>query len=87
LQVPRYCRGLPGPTTEGQRCDLYAVLWTALRIRDWGLGAFLTPGSVMGRKSASGSGIRDEQPGPDHIFKNLETIFCLFLGKIWYLNS
>ena len=28
-----------------------------------GSGAFLTPGSGMGRKSASGSGIRDEQPG------------------------
>ncbi len=33
---------------------------------DLGAGAFLTPGSGMGRKSASGSGIRDEQP--DHIF-------------------
>ncbi len=32
---------------------------------DPGLGAFLTPGSGIrdGRKSASGSGIRDEQPG------------------------
>jgi hypothetical protein len=39
-----------------------------IRIRDPGLGAFLTPGSGIrdGRKSASGSGIRDEQP--DHIF-------------------
>jgi hypothetical protein len=36
-----------------------------IRIRDPGLGAFLTPGSGIrdGRKSASGSGIRDEQPG------------------------
>jgi hypothetical protein len=30
---------------------------------DPGSGAFLTPGSGMGRKSAFGSGIRDEQPG------------------------
>jgi hypothetical protein len=36
-----------------------------IRIRDPGLDAFLTPGSGIrdGRKSASGSGIRDEQPG------------------------
>jgi hypothetical protein len=31
-----------------------------IRIRS---GAFLTPGSGMGKKTASGSGIRDEQPG------------------------
>ncbi len=31
LQVPRHCRGLPGPTTEGQRCELYAVLWIRIR--------------------------------------------------------
>jgi hypothetical protein len=38
----------------------YKVL--RIRIRDPGLGAFLTPGSGIrdGRKSASGSGIRDE---------------------------
>ena len=36
-----------------------------LRIRDPGLGAFLTPVSGIrdGRKLASGSGIQDEQPG------------------------
>jgi hypothetical protein len=36
-----------------------------LRIRDPELGAFLAPGSGIrdGRKSASGSGFRDEQPG------------------------
>ena len=55
-----------------------------LRIRDPGLGAFLTLGSGMGRKSASGSGIRDNNP--DHIFKSLETIFLIFLG-LKYLNS
>jgi len=45
------------------RCRIIlAVL--RIRIRDQGLGAFLTPGSGIrdGRKSASGSGIRDEQP-------------------------
>ncbi len=36
----------------------------------------------MGRKSASGSGMNN----PDHIFKNIETIFILFLG-LKYLNS
>ena len=43
-----------------------------IRIRDPGLGAFLTPGSGIrdGRKSASGSEIRDEQPG----------FFCFFWG-------
>ncbi len=48
---------------------------------DPGLGAFLTPGSGIrdGKKSASGSGIRDEQPWS-------ETIFLLF-GGLKYLNS
>jgi hypothetical protein len=32
-------------------------------VTDPGSGAFLTPGSGMGKKSGSGSGIRDEQPG------------------------
>jgi len=36
---------------------------------DPGSGAFLIPGSGMGRKSASGSGMKN----PDHIFKSLET--------------
>jgi hypothetical protein len=43
-------------------------------------GAFLTPGSGMGGKSASGSGIRDEQL--DHIFQSLEIIFLVFCVKI-----
>ncbi len=57
-----------------------------IRIRDPGLGAFLTSGSGIrdGRKSASGSGIRDEQPGS--YFLELKTIFLLFLG-LYYLNS
>ena len=45
---------------------------------DPGLGAFLTPG-WDGRKSASGSGIRDEQPGS--YFLELRThFFCFFWG-------
>ncbi len=61
-----------------------AVLW--IRIRDPGLGVFLTPGSGIrdGRKSASGSGIRDEQPGS--YFLELRNHFFAFLG-LKYLNS
>ncbi len=36
----------------------------------------MTPGSGMGRKLASGSGMNN----PDHIFLSLETIFFCFLG-------
>ncbi len=51
-----------------------------IRIRDPGLGAFLTPVSGIrdGRKSASGSGIRDEQPGS--YFLELRNQFFAFLG-------
>jgi hypothetical protein len=52
-----------------------------IRIRDPGLlGTFLTPGSGIrdGRKSASGSGIRDEQPGS--YFLELGNHFFAFLG-------
>jgi hypothetical protein len=45
---------------------------------DPGYGAFLTHGSGMGRKSASGSGIRDEQPGS--YFLELRNHF---LGFFW----
>jgi hypothetical protein len=50
------------------------------RIRDPGLGALLTPGSGIrdGRKSASGSGIRDEQPGS--YFLELRNHFLCFFG-------
>jgi hypothetical protein len=36
-----------------------------------GSGAFLTPGSGMGKKSGSGSGMNNQ----DHISESLETIF------------
>ncbi len=45
---------------------------------DPGSGAFLTPGSGMGRKSASGSGIRGEQPGL--YFLELRNYFFGFFG-------
>jgi hypothetical protein len=53
-------------------------------VADPGSGAFLTPGSGMGRKSASGSGIRHEQTGS--YFLELRNHFLVFLGLI-YLNS
>jgi hypothetical protein len=55
------------------------VMKSVIRIRDPGLGAFLTPGSGIrdGRKSASGSGIRDEQPGS--YFLELRNHFIAFL--------
>ncbi len=51
-----------------------------IRIRDTGLGAFLTPGSGIrdGRKSASGSVIQDEQSGS--YFLELRTHFFAFFG-------
>ncbi len=51
-----------------------------IRIRDPGSGAFLTPGSGIrdGRKSASGSGIRDEEPGS--YFLELRNHFFAFFG-------
>ncbi len=53
-----------------------------LRIRDPGLGAFLTPGWIRdGRKSASGSGIRDEQPG-SYFLELRNHFFALFGVKL-----
>jgi hypothetical protein len=46
-------------------------------VADPGSGAFLTPGSGMGRKSASGSGMNN----PDNIFWSLETIFWVQILK------
>jgi hypothetical protein len=52
---------IPNTGSRGRRHSaVYAPLPTS--VADPGSGAFLTPGSGMGRKSASGSGIRDEQP-------------------------
>jgi hypothetical protein len=48
---------------------------TSVADPDLGQGVFLTPGpgSGMGRKSAPGSGIRDEQPGS--YFLELRNLF------------
>ncbi len=54
-------------------------------VSDPGSGAFLTPGSGMGRKSASGSGIQHEQPGS--YFLELRNHFFLFFFGLKYLNS
>jgi hypothetical protein len=55
----------PEKTCSGSRIRTHWSSVLRIRIRDPGLGAFLNPGSGIrdGRKSASGSGIRDEQPG------------------------
>ncbi len=47
-----------------------------------GSGAFLIPGSGMGKTLGSGSGIGSGMNEPDHISESLETIFGLK-----YLNS
>jgi hypothetical protein len=49
-----------------------------------GIGCLFDPGIRDGRKSASGSGIRDEQPGS--YFLELRNHFFVFLG-LKYLNS
>ncbi len=46
---------------------------------DPGSGAFLTPGSGMGKKSRSGSEIKVS----DHIFESLETIFWVKILKFF----
>jgi hypothetical protein len=53
-------------------------LWVKNNVADPESGAFLTPGSGMGKKSGSGSGMKN----PDHISAILETVFGLK-----YLNS
>ncbi len=50
-----------------------------LRDPDPGSGAFLTPGSGMGKKSRSGSGMNI----PDQISESLETIFWLKILKFF----
>jgi hypothetical protein len=58
-----------------------------IRIQDPGSGAFLTPGSRirdpgsgMGKKSRSGSGIRDEDPGS--YFRELRNKFWVKMLKL-----
>jgi hypothetical protein len=51
-------------------------------VADPGFGAFLTPGSGMGTKSRSGSGMNI----PDQISESLETIFGVNLLKFFVAN-
>jgi hypothetical protein len=50
-----------------------------IRIRDPGAGAFFTPGSGMGKKLGSGSGMKY----PNHISESLETIFWVKILKFF----
>jgi hypothetical protein len=79
----------------GQKGTQSRIPVLRIRIRDLGLGAFLTSGSGIrdGRKSASGSGIWDEQSGsgirdeqPGSYFLELRNHFFAFLG-LKYINS
>jgi hypothetical protein len=72
---------IPDPDPGGHKGPTKVEIFSVLRIRDPGLGAFFTPGSGMGRKSASGSGIRDEQPGS--YFLELRNHFLFFGVKFF----
>jgi hypothetical protein len=60
--------------------DLFNVLSS---VADPGSGAFLTPGSGMGKKSRSGSGMNIS----DHISESLETIFWVKIRKFFEPRS
>jgi hypothetical protein len=62
--------------TDENRIRIRYFNSTTINVADPGLGAFSTPGSGIrdGRKSASGSRIRDEQPGS--YFFELRNLFC-----------
>ncbi len=67
-------------TISNETVKWIMLIITSVADPDPGLGAFLTPGSGIrdGRKSASGSGIRDEQPGS--YFLELRNHFFAFFG-------
>jgi hypothetical protein len=48
-------------------------------VANLGSYAFLTPGSGIGKKSGSGSGMNN----PNHIFESLETIFWFKILKLF----
>ena len=71
-------------TFKKQGCNIEHIKTVLrIRIRDPGLGIFLTPGSGIRdqRKSASGSGIRDEQAG-SYFLELRNHFFCFFGFKI-----
>ncbi len=55
------------------------LLDTCVADPDLGSSAFYAPGSGMGKKSGSGSGINN----PDHISESLETIFWTKILKFF----
>ncbi len=52
---------------------------------DLGSGAFLTPGSGMGKKSGSGSG--SGMNNPDHISESLRTIFWVKINSLMRIRD
>ncbi len=60
-----------------------AIIKPVCNVADPESGAFLTPGSGMGKNSGSGSGTGSEMNNPDHISVSSETIF----GGFKYFNS
>jgi hypothetical protein len=57
-----------------------------LRIRDLGSGAFLTPGSGLGKKSGSDMGSRSEMNNTDNISESLKTIFWVKILKVFMVD-
>ncbi len=72
---------LLAPYCSSTMCKIYGQCCGS-GIRDWVPFWPLDPGSGMGRKSASGSGMNN----PDHIFKSLETILLIFLGSKYLIS-
>jgi hypothetical protein len=68
----------------GQKSSLVQFLYDEASDADpeQGSGAFLTPGSGMGKKSGSGSGMNN----PVNISKSLETIFWVKILKFSYAD-
>ncbi len=56
--------------------DFLSLLFS---VADPGSGAFLTPGSGMGKKSGPGSGMSNQ----DHISESLETVFWVKILKFF----
>ncbi len=51
-------------------------------VADPGSGAFFTPGSGMGKKSGSGSGMNQ----PDHIYESSETVLWVKILEFFYAD-
>jgi hypothetical protein len=55
------------------------TVWYSVTAPDPGAGAWLNPGSGMGKKSRSGSGMNI----PEHIIERIETIFWVKILKFF----